>query len=423
MNEFYVNSKEKIYLRVLAQKYMEYTNLPVMEKRKNMWYEHNQLTSKVPMVLVEMGTFEGDMIPPLTCENPHAKAIEKKLLKGIIEHEMINDDKILSPYYTLDWDIKINEFQIVIPTKRAKDANGKEIGYIQEHPIKDLLRDFSLLKPSTYEVDKNHTLSMKNNIEEIFGDIMPVVIKNDSLSWHFTPTEKIVHLMGMENMLISMMDYPEEFHQLMKFINEDMFAYLKWQEKEGLLVLNNGNDYIGTASCGFTNELPSEQYRTTGAVTPKDIWVNINSQETVGISPNMYGEFIFPYYKEIAEKFGLVYYGCCEPVHGIWDNYLKKIKNIRKVSISPWCDEEYMGNALKGSGVIYSRKPNSNFVGVGKSLDEEGLRNNITKTLHAAQGCNVEIIFRDVYHLDGDKTKPGRAVNITRELIERHWKG
>ena len=40
----------------------------------------------------------------------------------------------------------------------------------------------------------------------------------------------------------------------------------------------------------------------------------MDSQETVSISPDMYGEFIFPYYKKVAERYGLLSYGCCEPV-------------------------------------------------------------------------------------------------------------
>jgi hypothetical protein len=38
-------------------------------------------------------------------------------------------------------------------------------------------------------------------------------------------------------------------------------------------------------------------------------------KDTVSISPEMYNEFFFPYYLEAAQQFGLVSYGCCEPVH------------------------------------------------------------------------------------------------------------
>ncbi len=75
---------------------------------------------------------------------------------------------------------------------------------------------------------------------------------------------------------------------------------------------------------------------------------------------------------------------------------------------------------LKNSGVIYSRKPKPNFIGVG-SLDEEAFRSHISETLRKAKGCTVEFIYRDVYTLNGDHTKPGRAVRIIREQIDREW--
>ena len=156
-------------------------------------------------------------------------------------------------------------------------------------------------------------------------------------------------------------------------------------------------------------------------MTTHDLWLNINSQETVSISPRMYGRFVFPYYRDLCEPFGLVYYGCCEPVHDIWKDYVSKLPHLRKVSISAWCNEEFMGEALQGSRVIYSRKPSPTFVGVGTTFDAEGFRAHIAKTLRAARGCKAEIIFRDIYTVSGDRTKPGQAVRITREAIEALW--
>ena len=45
------------------------------------------------------------------------------------------------------------------------------------------------------------------------------------------------------------------------------------------------------------------------------MWGFTESQETVGVSPAMYREFIFPYEKPIMDRFGLNCYGCCEPLH------------------------------------------------------------------------------------------------------------
>jgi hypothetical protein len=193
-------------------------------------------------------------------------------------------------------------------------------------------------------------------------------------------------------------------------------------EKEGLLIANNTNNWLGNGSFGFSRELPVSDVNNGMPLTTRDMWGFMDSQETVSISPDMFGEFFFPYYKDAAESFGLLSYGCCEPVHAIWEKYLSKLPNLRKISISPWCDEEYMGRSLAGSSVIYHRKPSPNFVGVGKELDEEAFSKNILKTIKCAEGCRLEFSFRDVYTLEGRNDKPRRAVEIVRRLIDKHWK-
>jgi len=87
-----------------------------------------------------------------------------------------------------------------------------------------------------------------------------------------------------------------------------------------------------------------------------------------------------------------------------------------------WCDEEYMGRALAGSKVIYSRKPSPNFLGVGKEFDAIGFTKHLERTLSAAKGCTLELIFRDVYTLSGYHSKPARAVGMVRNLVDTHWK-
>lgn len=423
MQQHNLSEKDRFYLRELAKKQLEYSSLPVMEERKSLWYKHNSLQGEKPVIVMEMTTFEDEMLPFLRCETEAARNIEKELLRSIINHEMIDDDKVVPSYFAINnWDTQCQMPGIDIERSYAEDSQGKKIGYHQEHPIKDLKDDFHLLKPSVFIANRDITLARKAFAEEVFGDILPVRIKNKSLDWFFTPTAKIIELMGMEAMLYAMVDYPDEMHALMAFLKDDLLAFAKWQEAEGLLTLNNGNDYAGAGSYGFTTELPAPGYQENGKVTLKDLWVNMNSQETVGISPGMYGEFILPYYQAIAKEFGLVYYGCCEPVHDIWHDYVSKLQGLRKVSISAWCNEELIGEALKGGNVIYSRKPSPNYVGVGRNLDEEAFGEHIKKTLKAAEGCKIEFIFRDIYALNGELSKPARAVQITREMIDRYYK-
>lgn len=417
--DFSINQSERNYIRELSKKYLEYANLPVMEERKKLWYAHNVLKGSKPVIVMEYLTFEDDILPVSKCESKPAKEIERNLMSAIREFELINDDKVISPYYEMFWKISIQLFGVEVKRKYAEDRHGKKLGFSDEHPMTDLKEDFHKLKSSTYTVDREYTYAWKNFVEGVIGDILPVKIKNNSLYWHVAPSQRVVELMGLEAMMYSTVDYPDEMHNLYKFVTDDIMAFIQWQEKESLLTLNNENDYVGAGSYGFTDELPSVSFKDTGKVSPKDLWVNMNSQETVGISPNMFGEIIYPYYYKLARNFGLVYYGCCEPVHLIWEKYISKLPGLRKVSVSPWCDEEFMGNVLRGSKVIYSRKPSPNFIGVEGFFDESTFTEHISKTIKAARGCKLEIIFRDIYTLSGDINKLGKAIKITRGLIEK----
>ena len=97
------------------------------------------------------------------------------------------------------------------------------------------------------------------------------------------------------------------------------------------------------------------------------------------------------------------------------------LKNLRKISISPWCDERFMGQRLQGLPVIYQRKPSPNYLGVGVNLDEEAVRKSVRETLQAAKGCRLEITQRDVYTINNDIKKAKRYVDIIKEEIENNW--
>lgn len=50
--------------------------------------------------------------------------------------------------------------------------------------------------------------------------------------------------------------------------------------------------------------------------------------------------------KKWLEKFGLTYYGCCEPLHNKIE-ILQQVKNLRKISISPRADIKIAAKKFK----------------------------------------------------------------------------
>jgi hypothetical protein len=418
--DFKIEAWEKEYLREYVKGYLELANLPIMRQREKLWYAHNSLQKTRPMIVMETGTFQGDITNySYKCTSPAACQIESFFITWLSNYELAPDDRILPLYYPVAQAISILDYNLPIKTEYRKDQTGKNLGFRNEHPIKDLMEDYHKLSDSVYSYDKEYTYKQKEFAESIIGDLIDVKLQNSTNDWYAMITGKAVGLCGLENLMYFMMDYPEKTKELLNFITDQTITFLKWQEKEGLLTLNNGNHYAGAGSYGFTNELPQKDF--DGKVRLKDLWLNVNSQESVGLSPDMYKEFVYPCYEKIAKLAGLTYYGCCEPVHEIWDDCLKNLPNLRKVSISAWCNEDIMGEKLRGSNVIYSRKPSPNYMGVDKVFDEKAFAEHIKKTAICSSGCNTEIIFRDVYTLCGDKYRAKKAIEITRNVLEQYY--
>ncbi|MEI8246475.1 MAG: hypothetical protein WCI51_11620 [Lentisphaerota bacterium] len=377
------------------------------------WTAHNRGEIIRPIVVVEEHTFADDLLNSLgQCSDPRARDIERVLLMKHWNLQCVKDDKIIEANFEINLDLTFELFGAPLVREHGNDDNGRQIGFRQHHTINELPRDLESLAPSRWMQDIEKTKSRRQFVDEQIGDLMPTHIRNESLRW-CCPTGLIVGLMGMELMFVAWMEYPELMQQMFKRMTDDLLSFYAYQENEGLLQLNNGNHYAGAGSYGFSDELPASGF--TGKARLCDLWFNINSQETVGVSPAMYHEMVFPHFQRLCQPFGLTYYGCCEPVHDIWATSVSKYAHLRKVSISPWCDENTMGDNLRGGKVIYSRKPSPNYIGVG-SFDAKAFAEHIEKTMIAARGCPLEFIFRDIYSLNGDLDKVGQAVNIVRQL-------
>ena len=411
-----ISQKDRDILRNLANKKLEIAQSERNQRNLKDWMLHNTFRGERPMIHIEIGGFCHELIPQrLRCEGPLARMIEEQLYGSMVNYEVIGDDYPVTGDFKVNWRVSHVPFGLTVEKRHVSDEAGHQaLGHIFEHPIKDLEDDYHKFGPTVNSIDKEGTLAYAAAAADLFGDILPVQTIHGAL--YICPTQYLVHLMGMETMLISMYDCPELFHALMRRYADDVIAYFRLLESENVLTPTVGAEFLGNGTWCFTDELPS-----SGPLTSKDLWGFMDSQETVGVSPEMFAEMIFPYYKMIADQYGLLSYGCCEPAHPHWEHSLSRFENLRKISISPWCDEEYMGAQLKGRKTVFYRKPSSNYLGVDETLDEEAFRLHIRKTLRAAQGCTLEIAQRDIYTIHHNEAKVRRYVDIIRDEISRHW--
>ena len=403
-----ITKKDIGILKDMAKKQLEYANTPENKKREAAWYAHNDLKSDIPMVTIEEWTFHHEVARAYSCETEEGRSFEGQLLGNITAREDIDDDRATPDFYAVYRNTWFRPFGVDSQSRYIEGSSAHEFIPV----INDLEADCHRFKASDWGFDFNK--EYLEQAQEIFSEIMPVVQLTSGpgagLSYMLTSR------MTLETMLVSIIDYPELFHKYISQLADDCAEYLRELENAGYFITNNKNQGLGQGTYAHTNDLV-----TKDPANIKDMWGYFDSQETSGISPDMFKEFFFPYYKKLMDMCGLISYGCCEPVHSIWDNCLETVANLRKLSISPWCNEKMIAERIKDKGIIYHRKPSPNLLGA-TVFDEEAYAKHIRETLEAARGCKLEFSLRDIYSLGGERTRAKRVVKLIKEQIETYWR-
>lgn len=233
------------------------------------------------MVHLELWTFESEVIPQrMRCGGEFARRIEKKFYRNILNYELFDDDWIVPDYYPVQWNQGFTPFGHKVKYHYAKDAQGREIGYEFELLIHDLHDDLDKLKKSTYSADREGTLKEIEALNGIFGDILPARLTGSSIG--VSPTGNVVRLMGLENMMYAMYDYPDELHTMMGRMTDDYLEYFDWLGNENLLLPTVGCEGVAQGSLCYTDELPGPQEAEGKRLCSRDVWGYLDSQETVG---------------------------------------------------------------------------------------------------------------------------------------------
>ena len=403
---------DQAVLRTLASRWMELASLPVMADRRRQWTALKDLRPERPMVLFETWTLL-DYVPDsaLQCADPLFRSVERQLRWVIRQATEVGDDLVVEPCWRLGWDVGGTGYGVDIPVHHAQDAQGDHVGFRYDHPLRTPA-DLDQLVPRTFSVNRESTLARRDRLAEAFGDILPVVL-HGTQALGGGLTYDVFRLLGNDRLMTWTYDEPAAIHRLMRYLCDDRLAWFDFLEREQLLGLNNHWTFVGSGSPGYTTALPQPDY--TGTARLKDLWLGTESQETFGISPGQFSEFFLPYMAEVAAKFGLAYYGCCEPVHDRWQQIISAIPQIRAVSISPWCDMPLIAEML-GRDVVFSRKPQPGPIS-GEHADWDALAQDLDQTVAAARECCLEFIYRDVYRIGEDWGRLAKWVELVRARI------
>jgi hypothetical protein len=344
----------------------------------------------------------------LECSNDLARQWEMHLRKEIFWGSQMKDDYTIQSYFDvghvhqeIDWGLK--------ETRIGGEDGG---AYTWDAPIKTE-RDLDRLRPPEINVDHEATEELMSVADDAFGDLLKVRAKTQWW-WTLGLTRVLAELRGLQQIMFDVYDNPDLIHRTMAILRDGTLAMLDYLEEAGLLSANDDGTYVGSGGLGWSNDLSSVQ--ADGMVRPAGMWGFAESQETVGISPEMFAEFVFPYQVPILERFGLNCYGCCEPLDGRW-HVVKEIPRLRRVSVSAWADASRMA-ALLEDDYIFSLKPNPADLAMS-SFDEDRIRAEMRGTLEILRDCRVEIIMKDNHTIRNDTQRVVRWVQIVREEADR----
>lgn len=405
---------DKAVLRRLAAEIAEIAARPVMAERRKLWFEHNALRQTRPLILCDPENGWNEIVTDdqIQCTNSVARHWECYLRKQVFWGNEMNDDYVVEPLLFIPYVFSSKPWRVAgsgkVGTMHCYDLGG---GAYHIDPVLDDYAQLKNLIKAEYVVDQPTSAAVLALAQETLGDLLHVR-QDTAWFWSAGLTDEFAFLRGLEKLLYDFYEDPDGVHALMEALCQGQLERLDFLEANGLLTLNNDSHYVGSGGIGFTDELPGSDF--AGKVKTRHMWGLIESQVTVGISPDMFAEFIFPYQKRVMERFGLTCYGCCEPMDNRID-LVKTVKNLRRVSVSPWANKEIMADKL-GHDYVYSLKASPTPLSM-PILDEAHVRKELREHLRIARDCCLEVVMKDNHTLGRNPRNLTRWVEIAREEI------
>ncbi len=406
-----ISPEEKNVLRELAGRVAALAALPVMKEKRALWRQHNRLGKTRPVILCDPENGWNEIITErhLKCRGKIARRWEMNLRKEVFWGEEMGDDRPVEAIFNVPYTCSSDDWGAEIVYHKTEQSGS----FVWDAPIKDYATDLKRIHPLAFQIDWDVSNGCYQLARELFDGTLTVRQKG-TWWWSLGVTYPAALLRGMQNMFTDFYDYPDELKHLFSIISEGFVRKLDYLEANNLLSPNSGGTYVGSGGYGYTDELPPEDL--AGKVRCQDLWGFTESQESVGVAPAMYEEFIYPYEKPIMERFGLTCYGCCEPVDLRW-HAVKRHHGLRRVSCSAWANLEKMASFLRGDYIL-SLKPPPAALAV-PNPNWSSIRQYLQRAIEIAGDCRLEIIMKDNHTLAQHPEHVVEWVKIARQEAEK----
>lgn len=402
-------------LQELAKEYMQIASLPIQKEKINLWKSLNSGNMQRPMIVIDQLPWnELNYDGSLTCiiADPFWRDVENSLRTTIFKWKNFAVDMVVDPFIVIPQVIKSNYYGITISEEtRQTEADNNILSHSYNNQIitED---DIDKIKDLEISYDKELTNELFEIAKTIFDGIAPVRLSG-GMNLHLGLWDHLSFFMGVEDIYYNFVDQPEFVHKILNRITDATLSGIK-----KLNELNMHNNLANTCHCSYiyTDDLLPDSGLCKDFTT-KNGWGFGMAQLMTCASPAMTEEFEIPYINKLSEHYGALYYGCCERLDDRLE-IIKKIKNIRKISCSPWSNKRNFAENL-GKNLVMSNKPSPSFLAT-TTFDADIIKKDLTETYNIVKetGINLEFILKDISTVKHDVGKLKEWAKIAMSVVE-----
>ena len=389
-----VSDKDRDMLRRLAERKAEIAALPIHEEKAALWTAVNDLKPTRPMVWMnEVPWNEMNVDDELTlrCEGDWARGQETTLRRELYQWTHMPGDMIVSGYIASPQAVTDTGFGLDEDVDIARTDETSDV--VSRHFHRQIVEPADIAKITNTVVthDEDATERAYQTACDVYDGILPVRRVGVKGRW-FAPWDELIRWWGVQEAMMDLILRPQMVNDIMTRLVDVYCDRLDQWETMNLLTMNDDNERNGSGAYGYTSELPGEDYDPAWP-RPKNMWGSATAQIFSEVSPEMHWEFALRHEMRWLERWGLTYYGCCEPLD-IKMDIMRKIPNLRKISMSPWIDPARATAEVRDE-YVFSHKPSPAILAEDRWRPEQA-RKELADVLDAARDCRVEVIMKDI---------------------------